>query len=677
MFVTTHPRLYTDAAGIETLRRRLATDAALAARFAAWRTEADKLLDEEFFTEEYADSVKNQHGRYYELGRQLMAMGEKLGLLYALTGEGKYADKIRAAMAHYATFTRWTGPTNQFRDPPWHGELATTQLLIGYAFGYDFCYDALSPAERQAAEQAMVEKGIRPLLTDWVLPGTRVHALDSMGHNWWSVCIALAGIGLLAIHERVAETAEWMPLILEALNGFATYAGEPLFRKCANFDEAGLFYESLNYFNYGVGELLRFGFVYRRCGGDAADVTWPATDKLAEAALPFFYPTGENLLAANFGDSGLTANIRLMATFALLCGNGDRRLVTLRAGGEDGALDFLYPDLLSENGAPVEMADTRAIFPSGYAFVRDSWAPDATLWAVRCGYTWNHAHEDAGHFSLFSRGVPLLTDSGCCPYGEEVYSTYYRRAVAHNVLLMDGAGPAGDPVERGSAVAGTLSHLTHGGGMTYLLADASGPMGHIAERNFRNFLWIGTDVLVIVDDVRLWHPASLDWLLHYEGEGVLSGDELRVQKDGAAASILPLFPHSAEFRAGYREQAWQDTIPYAAFRVESTEPVQALFTVIRLNEAMDEVTVTPVEGEELAGVALTRGDKQWRVWFNKRADGRRAHINANHRLGDWDTDAYLLAEGPDEVLIAGGSYLRQGGKPLFESFVKAFTVVEK
>ena len=77
MFKTTHPRLYADAAGIENLRRRLATDKALAARFVAWRAEADKLLDEEFFTEEYADSVKNQHGRYYELGRQLMAKASK------------------------------------------------------------------------------------------------------------------------------------------------------------------------------------------------------------------------------------------------------------------------------------------------------------------------------------------------------------------------------------------------------------------------------------------------------------------------------------------------------------------------------------------------------------------------------------------------------------------------
>lgn len=684
MITTAHPRLITDRAGIDALRARLEGGGDFARRFAGWRQAAETLLEQPFFTEEYADSVPDQHGRYYELGEQMMAMGEGLGLLYALTGEKRYADKLRDAMLHYAGFARWTGPANRFRDPPWHGELATTKLLLGYAFGYDFCRDAFSEEDRRQIEGAMVKNGILPLLTDWVLPETRVHALDSMGHNWWSVCISLAGIGLLSIWEQVPEAPRWMELILQALAGFCSYKGEPLFRKCANFDEKGLFYESMNYFNYGVGELLRFAFVWRRCGGEEEAVTWPALAHLTEAALPALYPTSDPsrpLLAVDFGDSATDSTLRLIACYQLLLGEGDGRLAACWQAAPLGdawcPLDFLYPDLLRGGTAPVSLPETDTLFPGGCAFLRNSWDPDSTLLAVRCGFTWNHAHEDAGHFVIFDKGVPLFTDSGCCPYGKPPYGTYYRRAVAHNVVLMDGTGPAGDPVERGSAAAGTLSHLTKGGGMTYLLADASGPMAHIAERNFRSFLRIGRDLLVILDDLRLYKEASLDWLIHFAGDGRFTKDGLLVERGPAKGLVTPLFPHTAAFREGFAPKDWEHPVPYAAFTAASREPVQALLTVIRLDGAIEEVTLAPLTGKECCGVALTRGDRRWTVWFNRRADGRRMHVNSNHRLGDWDTDAYLLAESDEGILMAGGSYLRKEGTVLHASFEKEFRVISK
>lgn len=690
----THPRLYTDRDGIDALRRRLEEEAPLRERFARWREQAEELFEKELFSEEYADSEMSQHGRYYEVSHQLTAIGEKLGLLYALTGDQRYADRVREALLHYAAFTRWTGPSNRFRDPPWQAELTTTGILFGYALGYDFCYDALTPAERETIEQAMIDKGIRPLLEDWVLPGTRVHALDSMGHNWWAVCIGFAGIGLLAIRERVPEAADWMERILAALRAFCGYPGEQLFHKCANFDEAGLFYESLGYCNYGIGELLRFAFVYLRCGGDPAAVRWPELEQLPDAVLAMLYPTSNPetpLLAVNFGDSGTRTDIRLLAQFWLLTGRDDPRLAYCyqtkgMRGGEAAereapyeALDFLYPDILRRPSCAAPSAAEKALFPSGCAVLRDSWEPDAAMWAVRCGYTWNHAHEDAGSFVLYDRGVPLLIDSGNCTYGEPLYSSYYRRAAAHSLVLMDGAGPAGDPVERGSTFPGTLSHLTQGRRMTWLLADATGPMAHIAERNFRSFLWIGRDVLVILDDIHTHRPVQLDWLLHYAGEGTAQDGALVVRNGPASARIQPLFPagQTLSFREGYREHHPEQTMTYAAFTPPEQACVQAFLTVILLDEAQEAVTVEPLSGTEAIGVRIHRGDEEWTVWYNLRADGRRMHVNSNNTLGDCETDAYLLAEGPEEWLLAGGSYLRRAGRPLRESYDKQFVCLQK
>ena len=77
----------------------------------------------------------------------------------------------------------------------------------------------------------------------------------------------------------------------------------------------------------------------------------------------------------------------------------------------------------------------------GWAMLRSSWENDATLLAVKSGYTWNHAHADAGSFILFKHGVPLITDAGHCAYHRPEYTSYYyRQSKAHNVILFNGAG---------------------------------------------------------------------------------------------------------------------------------------------------------------------------------------------------------------------------------------------
>jgi|GEM_PF-2235574 len=52
----------------------------------------------------------------------------------------------------------------------------------------------------------------------------------------------------------------------------------------------------------------------------------------------------------------------------------------------------------------------------GWASLRSSWNRNATLLGVKSGYTWNHAHADAGSFVLFHEGENILIDSGKCSY---------------------------------------------------------------------------------------------------------------------------------------------------------------------------------------------------------------------------------------------------------------------
>lgn len=50
--------------------------------------------------------------------------------------------------------------------------------------------------------------GILPSLNDWSLPGKRIHALDPMGHNWWSVWVSSPGVAASVLLEDVPEAAD-------------------------------------------------------------------------------------------------------------------------------------------------------------------------------------------------------------------------------------------------------------------------------------------------------------------------------------------------------------------------------------------------------------------------------------------------------------------------------------
>lgn len=71
--------------------------------------------------------------------------------------------------------------------------------------------------------EAMARLGILPTLNDWVLPERRIHALDSMGHNWWSVCVSLAGVAAMSLLGDDERAPEWV----ERVGDFFTHTLYP------------------------------------------------------------------------------------------------------------------------------------------------------------------------------------------------------------------------------------------------------------------------------------------------------------------------------------------------------------------------------------------------------------------------------------------------------------------
>lgn len=686
-----HPLFMVDRQQIEDIRARMRTDADFCSRAESLTSRRDACMGEEFLTEEYANSVYSQHGNYYDVGAQLHRLVSVLGACYALFDDGEAAERLRDAMLHVSSFAAWTGPQNKDRDVPWLSDLSTTRMAVELAFGYDMIYDMLTREERDTIAHAILNKGVMPLLSDWVLPEHRIHALDSMGHNWWSVCIGLAGVALLPVADYLEKHRfdELIDRIEEALIEFLSYPGCTLFNKVPNYDEQGLFYESVGYFCYGTSELLRYLWHAERYLGRRDRLRAALPKGLAEAILSFAYPHTQDgkikIGFPNYGDSAYTANIMPMVRWMRLLGYDTPALAAYAAavGQEEDILALTCP-LDTTPLTVLETLPKTALYPkTGYAIHRSSWQTDASLLAIKSGYTWNHAHADAGSFVLYDKGQPLLIDSGSCPYGDRRYRTYYCKDISHNVLLVDGEGQREEEQIRGSKFPGCISDHYEKDGLFYVQADATGPMAHVCSRMYRNFLWIDGRVLVVIDDVLCHEPRTLQFLLHYDGEATTRKNGIiDICGERSTAHLYSIYPkeETIHTRIGYLSTRYGTTkqdaateCDYLCLDGEERTRVHSLIHVIALDDEQD-LTVERLEGRECIGVRLKHGDVEREIWYNLRADGRRMHINSNNTLGTWDTDAYILmtecTEDDEKIFITSGSYVRKSNEVRYASYQK-------
>jgi hypothetical protein len=350
-----------------------------------------------------------------------------------------------------------------------------------------------------------------------------------------------------------------------------------------------------------------------------------------------------------------------------------------------------------------------AIYPDmGWAALRSSWEKDATLLAVKSGFTWNHSHADAGSFVLFHRGEYLLIDSGGSPgYAAPEYDGYYRQSVAHNVVLFNGQAQNPEDTYFGSQFPGTVSHLMDAGDLKYVFADATGPTVWRFARNFRHFLWIG-DVILIIDDVKSFEPGQFEWLLHVGGKAKINGLDLEVAGENASVLVRPLFPETFPGKAGlttdypekmrlveksgFKDHDVKNKDTYYAFTpAELTRRTKFMVAVLLVNDANRNnlPKLERLQSLDMNGVRIRQKGTVTDVYLNLLADGRIRHRNANVTINGWETDAYLTAitfpEGADtadfdaasRLFIADGSYLRRNGKAVLDSLSKIYLTATK
>lgn len=630
---------------------------------------------------------------------------DRMALAYYMTDSAKYADGIKRTLLRLVDVKTWGSEEMLSRKPVWRADLGLSHKCYLVAIGYDAVRSRLSSSERKKISEALYRLGLEPSIGDWIAEPTRIHSLNSMGHNWWTSCACMGGVLALALKDDVKEAAQWAEMVEEAVPQWFAFAGDVLQHKPKSFDDEGGMYESVNYANFGIQEALQFRLAWRN--------VWPAK-KLSDvpqlANIPNFflsvcYPHKGQLIDVNFGDSHaeITANSSLILLYELGLHDPDILwyLTLLRQNQDrDGywlnrPMGFLYtPDLKNAPTTPSRPL-SKLFADFGWATLRTSWQRDATMLAVKSGHTWNHSHADANSFILYHKGVDIIKDGGHCWYPNENYRKYFFQSQAHNVVLFNGEAQPTAQQYQGSALRGYLHDLMDAGSMRYLLADATGPTSKNFSRNFRHFLWLD-NIIYVIDDLKTHEQGEFQWLWHYNGEAKKSGPDLTFTSDTASVVLRPLYPRMmalSNFVHDYPDDLYWEEVEVPTQDLKATEHYYSLhlpgkadrvkaLTAIILKDSVKQKDMPRMErreGKDWIGLRVWWKGRVTDIYLNQLADGRLMHSNSWIEADGWQTDAYMLAltykEGDDpakaaRTFVCYGSALRRGGKSFFSSLSK-------
>lgn len=675
------PHLYLNPESLLLQKNRFTADRQWASELTA---KGQELLAEEFIPESVAEQGGGQQARYILPARQMSAMGLTLGLLFQLTGEDKYAIKLQDAMSYYGKYVRWGGPGLSDRDPPWHSELDTAEFCLGYACGYDMLHSYLSAEQRKQISSDLIRLGILATLDDWLLPPKRFHSLDSMGHNWWGVCVSGAGIAALALLGDEPRAGDWVEQIDIGFVEWFSYSGNTLHNRFETFDADGPSYEGVSYTGYGVANYLRYLLAWKNIFPEKLSGTEERLKGLSEFFLYTTYPTSNGNRVINFDDCHDDDDETEIILLLQACGIDDEyahAYLNFSGGKMKDQLSFYFKSFKKQTSS-ISLPLSKVYPKMGWAIARSSWEKDATLLAIKSGYTWNHAHADAATFLLMHSGSTLLIDSGTCSYSDPKYSTYYRQSNAHNVVLFDGEGQPLDVVNVGVRSSGSILKSFDGCGLRFFTADATGPMSHLFTRNYRSFLWIGNSILIL-DDIATHKDGKLDWLLHTSvSPQRIEGNHLLIHEGNAFIGFSMLYPSvTSDIRQGFAPQNPEQSMPYYAFAAETDKQRQRFISAIDL-DLSSPARLSLKKTEQYLEIEIDRAGERNLVYLNLRSiDGPYA-LSSTIDIDGWTTDAYLLMatvkpgsllNNPTDAtryLVVDGSFVRRGDQIICESLSK-------
>ena len=488
---------------------------------------------------------------------------EILAAAYRITGDERYGRHAAKALVNAA---RSLDADNAVLNSGFY--YTRTFYVRALAFGYDWLWPLLSPAERTEVKTTLLGFVLQIHADSWTASWGRrpLHRV----WNWDPGLVSCAGLGLLAL-EGETTTAEKAMLfdLRRHLRDYLTLG----------IDADGAGHEGPSYLAYGIGAGPEFAECLREQGrGDLFTETnwqlipsWLVAETLPDrtrwnnlsdcghgqsVASVYSYTCGR--LAELARHASAVPGERLSSPESLLAPKdylwqfseapGPRRLsypaLASLMGWEwqvgpgrlipKGSAPAVLSYLLFHETCPVAQ-DPAALLPDalhfrgrGLAVSRTGYETNDLYFAVEAGpHAAGHDQADKGSFTLYGYGEDLAIDSG---YGNDGEPQKSGSSHAHNMVLINGQG---QPMSWHNQSSGHITGYHHSGLLDWVRVDAREawnlrydsewrpqPAAEPVEKALRHFLFVRGSgkippYLVVMDDLRKdGKPADYTWLWH-------------------------------------------------------------------------------------------------------------------------------------------------------------------
>lgn len=443
-------------------------------------------------------------------------------LFFRVTGEKKYLEAAWAELESASAFPDFN---------PYHF-LDTATMCAGLGIGYDWLYEYLTEDQRQTIRTALIEKGLKVVMIDF-LDQPRRRSFDwchgKVIDNWTFVCCGGVSMGALAIADDEGE---------ELCGEVLSQALHNMERAFWMFAPDGAWVEGSAYWDYAT---LYYSYhlasLQTALGSDCGRFKEPGLQKCVDFLEAMNGPAGN----FNFSDNGAAGCIRpaQMLWFAHKLNRpelGKGRIEAVMNGAEADIRDLIWYDqeFFTVVGRELPLD---SYFPTiETVTMRSCWDADALYVGFHGGKNGEtHAHLDVGSFVLDALGERFFLDLGRDDYNLPggVFNRYRYRAEGHNTLVI-GPDSGYDQQLSGygnmicfesSEVQNTAAVSEAEGCDVRAVCDMTPAYSHKAKRVTRLVRMINSRSAVIVeDDICLEAPQELYWFGHTCADIVISQD---------------------------------------------------------------------------------------------------------------------------------------------------------
>jgi hypothetical protein len=331
-------------------------------------------------------------------------------LLYRLTGNTTYAARAGAELLSIAAWQDW--------DIVKHA-LDAGELSLAAAVGLDWCYDALSAADRAAVVAGIVAKSGEAFRAAYEAGPHGASWWTCDASNWAQVTNGGAAVAALAIMGEAGVPAWYAELLANATAGVrcSAEAGDAF---GGGFAPDGAWWEGPIYAGYSERYFVPFASAMESALGDSSFFATPGLSLAAAYQTRVMGPAPAyayfNWADAEEGQETLSMLLAVAARSkdAAAAYTLRDRLDAVAASivpaqidsGNQAAMEFAhaliyFTDLGSAADRDAQPLDL-AVPEKKLALLRSSWSdPNASFVGVKaCNCSWNHGDLDAGTFVL-------------------------------------------------------------------------------------------------------------------------------------------------------------------------------------------------------------------------------------------------------------------------------------